>query len=80
MSGVPVGERIFDAKPATPAMAEEMDPAQLQRLANRFGFGDIARDGPKFLIRRAVGSAGAELVKGDNAVTLVDQQECESRR
>ena len=52
--GVPVGERIFDAKPATPAMAEEMDPAQLQRLANRFGFFDIARDGPEFLIRRAV--------------------------
>ncbi|MCY1553364.1 hypothetical protein D9M68_898390 [compost metagenome] len=41
-----IGQCIVNSKPAAPGMAEKMHCTKTQRLTNRFGFLDIARDCP----------------------------------
>jgi hypothetical protein len=54
-------------------MAEEVYPAEAKGLSDRLGLGDIALDGPESGIGRLGGGTGAQLVKGDDAVSFVDQ-------
>ena len=65
-----VGQRILDGEPAAPAMAEQMDLAEAERLPHRLDLLDIAADGPQRLVLGLVGVAGAELVVGDDPIAL----------
>src|SRR5215472_14135122 len=67
-----IGQRIFDAEPSAPAMAQEMDTAEAERLAHRLDLLDITPDGPERGVGRPVRFAAAELVVGHDPVTLLD--------
>src|SRR5262249_40636645 len=68
-------QRILDAEPAAPAVAEQMHAAEAERLTHRLDLLDIAADGPQRLVLRLVGVAGAELVVGDHAIAGLDQRQ-----
>ena len=68
-----VGKRIVDRQPAAPGMTQHVDLAESQRLANRLGLLDVARDSPERGVRRPIGGAGAKLVERHDPVSLVYQ-------
>jgi len=61
-----MGQRIVDAEPAAPGMAEQMDPAEAERLAYRLGLGDVA---PMVQSAASIGRSEAPVPSWSKATT-----------
>lgn len=62
---------VLDCQPAAPGVPQHVHATQVQGLAHAFDLGHVAGDVPQAVVIRAVGGAGAQLVEGNHADTLV---------
>ncbi len=69
-----VGQRIVDAAPAAPGMAEEIHALEAERPQHQLDLVDIARQRPERRVGRVIGSAGAELVMHHHAIAMLGER------
>ena len=69
-----MGQRVLDAAPAAPGMAEEADPREPECFQHQLDLLDIARQRPQRRVVGMVGGAGAELVVDHHAPVLVGER------
>jgi hypothetical protein len=69
-----VPQRVFQRQKRAPRLAEQMHPAEAERLPHRFDLGHEARNLPERGVVRLVGAARAELIVTDNAIAVLGQR------